>query len=253
MGNENASWSIKVGNKTYGNPKLGDNWMTGEEGPEPWKNRPDWAARQVRGSEKGAVGRLWLVSIGTGLMFTLFLWHSHFPLFDHSMGPITYFFWIFPAVPILLVCKALWETFRLKRFGDPVLELTDVPIPLGGAVVGRISLGSNIDNAPEFTIQLACVHRVVTQGNKSSQVSEKVLWSGEKKASLMLGGILPVSIDVPPDQPSTNRRNLSDGILWRLTVQAPFRGVRFLEKYEVPVYRNDLSPATAPASVQPQA
>jgi len=252
MANENVSWSIKIGNKTYGNPKLGNNGMGEEEGPEAWKTRPDWATRQVRGSEKGAVGRIWFASIGTAVMFTLFLWHSHFPLFDHSMGPITYLFWIFPAIPILLFCKALWETFRLKRFGDPILELTEVPIPLGGSVDGRITLGSGTDNAPEFTLQLACVHRVVTQGAKSSHVSETVLWSGEKKATLMLGGILPVSIDVPADQPSTNRRNLSDSILWRLTVKAPFRVVRFLEKYEVPVYRVAPAPATEAESVQPE-
>ena len=54
-------------------------------------------------------------------------------------------------------------------------------------------------------------------------------------ASLLPGGVVPVSVAVPPDQKETNSDDAFDQILWRLTVMAPFRGPSFLEKYEIPV------------------
>jgi hypothetical protein len=138
---------------------------------------------------------------------------------------------------LFLLFRAIWETFRLKRFGDPVLELNTGKGTIGGTVEGRLCLGSNITNAPDFTLKLACIRRVERMGGKGrSSVIETVLWSAENKATLLLGGILPISFTVPEGQLPTNDDNPSNQVLWRLTINAPIRGVAFLEKYEIPVY-----------------
>ena len=124
----------------------------------------------------------------------------------------------------------------MKPFGDPVLDLTHVPVPLGGTLEGRISLGSGLTTAPDFNLKLQCIRRVLQQGGKNSHWVETILWSGEHTASLQIGGIVPVLMVVPPDQEKRSlTRDAFNQILWRLTVMAPFRGPAFLEKYEIPV------------------
>jgi hypothetical protein len=203
-------------------------------GFSPIDNRTNWTGTQIRGSEKKTVVGSWFGAILPAVLFGLFFWHTHLGFFISKNVPNP-FLCVFIPVSFFMFGKAIWETIRLKRFGDPLLELNTAPIPLGGTVEGRITLTSGADNAPEFTVTLACIHHVHTSGSKSSNISEKVLWSAENKTSLLLGGILPISVAVPADQPQTNCANPFDCILWRLTVKAPFRGQAFLEKYEIPV------------------
>lgn len=198
---------------------------------EQWNARDDWANHQVKGIEKVSAIRTWLVALGSSFMFFWFVRHP-----DHSAGLGFYLFWFFPGVCLFLLCRAIFQILRLKRFGDPVLELNAVPIPLGGSIDGRITIRSRADNAPEFTLLLACIHRVVVNTGNHNSISEMVLWSAEKKATLLSGGTLLVSMAVPVEQPQTALENPFDSIHWRLTVKAPFRGVSFLEKYEVPIY-----------------
>jgi hypothetical protein len=160
---------------------------------------------------------------------------AHMPLVFIQPGvpnPLTL---ILGLVVLIIIGRAVWETLRMKRFGDPVLTLSHAPVPLGGTIEGRIALGSGLTTAPDFKIKLQCIRRVLQQTDKNSHWVETVLWSGENTASLLPGGMVPVSIEVPPDQEETNSRDAFDQIIWRLTVKASFRGPAFLEKYEIPV------------------
>jgi hypothetical protein len=203
-------------------------------GSTPFPDRTKWTETQIRGSEKGTVTASWAGGILPVVFILIYFWFSHQPLFIAKNFPHP-FICVVGLISLIAFPKAIWETIRLKRFGDPILELSKAPIPLGGTVEGRINLTSGVDQAPEFTVTLACIHRVQTNAGKNSHVSETVLWSADQKASVLLGGILPISIPVPTDQPHTDGSNPFDRILWRVTVKAPFRGPAFLEKYEVPV------------------
>ena len=193
-------------------------------------DRTNWTERQIRGSEKKAAFGSWFGVIFSAILFLIFYLTNHHSLFIDKNIPNPILCVIAFGTAISLI-KATWETIRLRRFGDPVLELNTAPIPLGGVLEGRLQLATGTDHAPEFTTTLACIHR---SGN-GKNTTEKILWSGESKSTLLLGGILPISIAVPTDQPQTNGANPFDRILWRLTVRAPFRGQAFLEKYEVPI------------------
>jgi hypothetical protein len=201
----------------------------------PPSNQVDWTTTQIRGSEKGTVLRLWVVTGTMVIMGGVFIWNTHQGFFIAKNVP-NIFLCILAPLTFFLLAKATWETVRLKRFGDPMLELNAAPIPAGEKVEGRITLALN-GQAPDFELTLACIHRVVTGTDKNSKVTETVLWSTLEKASLLLGGILPVSIATSKEQPQTNSDNPSDRILWRLTVKAPFHGPAFLENYELPVGR----------------
>jgi hypothetical protein len=211
--------------------KIGDVTITSGSSNFPGvKDRTDWTQREIRGSEKKTVMGSWFGAIFPLVVGSLFFWHAKMPFFiaKNVPNPVWGMMLLVSAGFLL---KAIWETIRLRRFGDPVLKLNAAPIPLGGTVEGRINFTSGAENSPEFTVTLACIHRV----HRNKNVTEKVLWTADTQASMLLGGILPISVAVPPDQPPTSGSNPFDCILWRLTVKAPFRGMQFLEKYEVPV------------------
>lgn len=221
---------------------LGGIKITRGSAATPWvDDRTDWSSREIRGSEKKAVFGLWAGGVAPLLFGALGLWWTKMPIFIGKNIPNP-FLGIIALFSLISFARAIWETIRLKRFGDPTLELNTLPILLGGTLEGRINLSSGMDTAPEFTITLACIHRVVTGNGKNNSTRETILWSGNSKASLLLGGILPISIAVPADQPQTNGANPFDRILWLLTVKAPFPGPSFLEKYEVPVGQPPVDP-----------
>jgi hypothetical protein len=217
---------------------------------QPLPSSPDLSdpvSRQIRGSEKKAVWGSWLGAAGT-VIFALFVgWHMPMPLFLKPGFPNP-FLAVLAIIFVLLCGKAIWETLRLRRFGDPVLELTDVPVPLGGALEGRVGLSSALADAPEFSAKLQCIRSVTQNTGKNSHTVETILWSDEKKTNLLPGGIVPISIAMPDGFPETNGDNPWNRILWRLTVSAPFPGIAFREKYEIPVVGEPASSREASSS-----
>jgi hypothetical protein len=206
--------------------KQGGDWPAGA--------RAMSGATSIRGSERRSVTGAWLallLPLGIGAFFCGW---GHMPVFMKPgiPNPIAI---IIGLVGLLILGRAVWETIRLNRFGDPVLDLVRVPVPLGGTVEGRITLGSRTTTAPDFNLKLQCIRRVLQQGPKNSHWVETVLWAGEKTVPLLPGAMVPVTMEVPADQPETNADDLAEQILWRLTVRAPFRGPAFLEKYPIPV------------------
>jgi|GEM_PF-5765101 len=203
------------------------------------KQDGDWSgdaplSKQIRGSEKKSLTNAWL-GLGVPLIMSgFFFGWGHMPFFmaPGVPNPIA---GVIGLVSVFILGRIVWETIRLKRFGDPVLDLTQVPVPLGGTVEGQITLGAGLTTAPSFKMKLQCIRRELQRGGKNDRWIEKILWEEEKTVSLLLGGVLPVSMSVPPDQEETNSDDPFNQILWRLTVQAAFRGPSFLEKYEIPV------------------
>jgi hypothetical protein len=195
-----------------------------------------YTAPRVSGSERKSVFGSWFSVVVVAGVGWWFFPHSSVPLMLSSgyPNPLLY---LFGPIALFLIFRAVWETFRLKRFGDPILELNSGQGTIGGMVEGRLSLGSNVSDAPEFTLTLACIRRVhESGGGKGSHDHETVLWSAEHKSTLLIGGILPISFNVPAEQPATDDSDPFNQVLWRLTIKAPFRGVSFFEKYEIPVY-----------------
>lgn len=199
----------------------------------PSPKRP--VTNQIRGSERKSLTGAWLVLVIPLFIGGFFYGWAHMPFFFLKVGvpnPLTI---ILGLITLAMLGRVAWETVRLKRFGDPVLDLTDAPIPLGGTVEGRIVLSSDLRDSPSFSVKLQCIRRVLQQGSKNSHWVETALWTKEETVSLLPGGTIPVSVAVSPDQQETNSSDAFDQILWRLTVRGAFRGPSFLERYEIPV------------------
>ena len=157
------------------------------------RNDPtNWTTREIRGSEKGSVIGAWIGALAPIVFLGIGMWWMKMPLFFTKTMPNP-FVCIVGLIALFGLVKATWETIRLRRFGDPFLELSAAPIPLGGTVEGRIALSPTMNQTKEFKLTLACVRHVVTSSGKNSTTKETILWSTDQEVSLLLGGILPVA------------------------------------------------------------
>ena len=202
------------------------------------------ALSQIKGSEKKSVTTAWIGATIFAFITWWFTGWGHMPIFlphEKYSNPIAC---ILGIIGLLVLGKAIYETIRLKRFGDPALELNAGKGVTGATLDGRINFGPAMIHAPEFTVKLACMQSVQQMGEKNPRIAR--LWSNEQKATLMHGGVLPISMMIPDDQPPSSGMDSFNRIYWQLTVKAPFWPVGFLEKYEVPIFAGNgkFSPAT---------
>ncbi len=190
--------------------------------------------RAIKGSEKGRAIGWWIgVLLFGGIGFGFLAW-QHMPLIvpiGHGFPNPFYLFFGLPVV--VLLTRAILDTSRVVRFGDPIFEPGAGPFVTGGTLDGRLNLNAKAAALGEFKVTLACLQRIVTPGPKSDHVTEKILWKNETTVAVLPGGILPIALEIPADQPATAQIDLRNSILWRLTVRAASGRFSFLETYGV--------------------
>jgi hypothetical protein len=192
--------------------------------------------RAIKGSEKGRAIGGWIgVLLFGGIGFGFLFW-QHMPLIVPIGHGFPNPFYLFFALPVIvLLTRAILDTSRVVRFGDPVFEPGAGPFVLGGTLDGRLNLNAKAAAIGEFKITLACIQRIVTPGAKSDHVTEKILWKSETTVRVLPGGILPIALEIPAHQPATAQLDLRNSILWRLTVRAASGHFTFLETYGIVV------------------
>jgi hypothetical protein len=150
---------------------------------------------------------------------------------------------IFPVVALCLLGYSfhLWRSRH--RFGKCLLDLTRVPVPLGGVLEGVIQVGARLKLEHGLHLKFSCVRRVVTMSGKNRSVSENVLWQDEKiyKPEASLPELepgrtgIPVYFKLPDGQPQCFTRG-DTSVYWRLEARAKMRGPDFLAAFDVPVF-----------------
>ncbi len=226
---------------------------------KPWMTRPDWAEGKIKSSAM-AYSNLYLIMglafTGIGGLSTFFalpeVWQKH-----NYAGLIVL---IFPLVGIafLVAFVSAWRSQR--RFGACVLELAQIPIPLGGVLEGLIATGHPLALEHELHLVCSCVRRVVTGSGKNRSTQEYVLWQSEKiyseQANLATAGPgqtgIPVHFKLPDDQPECYSRG-DESVLWRLEAKSRMRGPRFRALFELPVFQDAGAAATEAEEPDPTA
>jgi hypothetical protein len=219
----------------------GDQPASQEEPTSPWMLRPDWAVGRSISSSKKLVKQMWVFA-GLWNLFSLpfaavFLSHG---ASSREAGPVAV-----AAIALLsgagLLLFAIRLTLRWKRFGEAVFEMAQVPAALGGCLEGVIWPGRPIYLVGLATVRLACVSRRVNR-NSGKRTSEDVLWQHEEAVAPCEGGAIPVLLRIPAQTRETTTLGEASGILWRLEVKARTQGGECEAKFEVPVFRVELTP-----------
>ncbi len=161
---------------------------------------------------------------------------------------------LFPAIGIGVIVWAVREVLRKRRYGDSVLRLDSLPVPLGGSLRATFEVPARLSDR-ELEIQLACVHRYRSGSGKNRRTQEDILWEDRQHAKARSGSqpgstAARIEMALPHDQPVARRRPPDDTIVWRLTVEADEPGVDFKGEFELPVFETDVTEA---ARENPQA
>jgi hypothetical protein len=213
-----------------------------EQNPDkPWLWREDWTqgyARETGGT--AAVVALWAFAIfWNGMCLPLlFVLRREY---EHGNTKVL-FAAIFPAVGLLLLLLAIYQTFRHHRYGTVVCHFEGPPLAIGHTFRGDVELHNDISPENGFVFRLACIHAVITGSGKNRSTHETVLWDDEQVVSASAAMRNPMATHVPfefvtpPDTPTTDTRNARDQTLWRLSLTATVPGVDLDTSFILPLF-----------------
>jgi len=161
---------------------------------------------------------------------------------------------IFPLIGAGLIVWAAREFIRRRRFGDSVLGLDELPVPLGGRLRATLEVPARLSDR-QLDVELACMHLYRTGTGRDRRTREDTLWEDHAQVATRAGthpGGTAARIDMPLpfDQPVARPRPADDRIVWRLTVRADEPGVDFRADFDLPVFE---TATTAVARADPDA
>jgi hypothetical protein len=199
----------------------------------PWMCREDWAAGEVRTSQRRAANRLTVIAIAWCVAtFPIFFIAPHRALraADYFAIPAL----IFPLVGVVMLIWAMRMRRRLRRYGESRFVMTSVPGQIGGALTGSIHIDKPLPPGEQVGLELECVNRT-TRGNWHSLTTwDWSLWRADQTSISDSSGSIPVAFMIASDCRPTDDSNLASRIVWRLRARAP-GGYR--AEFEVPVFR----------------
>jgi len=121
----------------------------------------------------------------------------------------------------------------------------ETPLVLGGRLKGEVRTGvaQGMRLEGPFSIALRCVHRWEERGgsgeHRHTERRRDTLWEatsadpGRPVAGAELS--VPVTFELPADQPPVTLGGGPDGILWELSVRAAVAGLDYSAGFELPV------------------
>ncbi len=232
------------------------------EHDQPWIFRPQWKNNRIEHRQKIPLALLLggIIFFGVGLFGTVTelpdaIWHADDPEWA------ALFILIFPLIGLGLLFWAhrMWR--KRRTFGRSVLTLDDVPGRLGEPLRARVRAQLDRHQLPDhgIQVQLSCYRKTVRyerrrsgSNNRSSRkkkVNRRLLWRDEKHMRPMDevdGGIeIPVTFEVPDDQPTSTPIKRSDKYLartgrgdiqWMVEVHCELPGLDYDASFEVPVF-----------------
>ena len=209
---------------------------------EPWRQRPDWAARRVFSSGKKQMAGVWFFAGIWNLISVPAAWGVVSSHAIHKGNEMAAAVLIFPLIGLGLLIWAFRMTLRWMRFGESVFEMAFVPGLLGGALEGVIRPSRPMRPEGPIQLRLNCLSRVTRSSGNGSSTQESLLWQHETAVEMRPDGTIPVAFYLPADGSETSVIGVGNGVLWRLEVKARVPGVDYAAQFEVPVFQGEQTP-----------
>ena len=208
----------------------------------PWMWRPDWAAGYSVETLRQGHQRLWLWSIGWGMITAAVLWEAAKGMPDVSGLKVVVAAIVLVAIVLLFITT--YRTLRTWRYGDLRLQLHANPYRPGDAVSATLHATRKLAPTGTMKATLAHVHEWTTTSEKGVKFThEKILWSDtcsiETAAMRMSSGKVevPIEFELPKHADSTDDAIHSNRHYWRIETEAPVKGIDFKARFEIPVWR----------------
>ncbi len=221
---------------------------------QPWRWRPEWNSGRIESGGGRAAAMMWFFA----LVWNLISWVAAVGAWT-KIGRGDKVLWVvmlFPAIGLLVLWMAIYQTIRARKFGRPVFLPTSVPGTIGGYLGGVIQVPAVLRPDEDVRLALQACRTTVHGSGKNRSVQTEVLWEHEVRVArenLPVTGTatdIPVLFHIPSGQPSSDVQTTDPRTFWRLQARAPVAGVDFDASFEVPVFVTGET-AAAPATDQP--
>ncbi|MFN7138279.1 MAG: hypothetical protein ACK4UN_02950 [Limisphaerales bacterium] len=206
----------------------------------PWLGRKDWAKGEVTSSDRKNLIGIWISTlIGCAISSGVFFIDG----VEIKAGPT--WFLLFPVLSLFLLLFALWNTFRVRKFGTSTFRMMSVPGVIGGTLSGMIQTRVKLHPKNGFRLHLRCIQKVANGPGKGRRSEESLLWEDSKIIQQDVAihnqdrSVIPVFFEIPSHSEPTNGRK---SIEWHLEVTAAVPGIDYKSAFEVPVFHFSEAP-----------
>lgn len=226
--------------REYGDLRVASDLQSAAPG-RPWMWRPDWAAGHSVEVLREGHQRLWLWTIGWGLITAAVLWEAR-----KGMPDVEGLRAVVAAIvvgAIVLLSITTYRTLRMWRYGRVRLQLHANPYRPGDTVAATLHATSKLAPTGPMLVTLEYVHEYVTHTGRTSFTHEKILWSDacsiDPSAMKMSPDTVevPIRLQLPGHAESTDDAIHSNRHYWRIEAKAPVKGIDFKARFEIPVWR----------------
>ena len=214
--------------------------LRGQHPDEPWLWRRDWASRSANDQSHVFSAFIWFFAVLWNAISlpAVFVWRARGA--DEPVFGV--FLLLFPAIGVLLIGIALYQTLRHRKYGGSVARFEALPIPVGRTLRGEVD--TRVRDVPQdgFLVRLTSLRRTVHSSGKSTSVSEKILWQEEQRVGAGAampnpnGVRVPFRFSLPHDAEPASEENPQNRVLWRLEVIADVPGIDYRGVFELPVF-----------------
>lgn len=226
----------------------------------PWTVRPAWQTKELT-EDRSSEGRTttWAV------LWNLVTWPLAVIILREAIWQPPEPEWaallilIFPAVGIGFAWSALKRVLHRWKYGTSTLRMETMPGRLGRRLRARLRAPLAPDEAPEdgFHVQLSCYRRYVDHTGEGSTVRRDLKWRDEKhlrgQPSSEKEGVteVPLSFELPSDQPSSTPHKTKERMLWEVSVSADVPGLDYESAFEIPVFEPDDQSSSSGEGTEP--
>ncbi len=211
---------------------------------KPWLTRKQWSSPTIYSNAKLGIMVIWgFAVVFSGISSLVLISGRAQMLADFNRGEhLVAVVLLFPVVSVFLLYQAWRMTRDWLRYGRTPFHMDPYPGRIGGQMGGHIDLNLPFSSAQTFEATLVLCRRVTRSSGKETKVDESIIWQRsvplhhetcmtEKGAGTRVRLVTNVPEGLAESQePSSNFH------LWRLTIKALDKSLRFNRSWELPMF-----------------
>lgn len=211
---------------------------------KPWLSRKQWSSPTIYSGAKWGMVIMWVFAVlFTGVSALVLISGRAQMMADFNRGEhLVALVLLFPLASLFLLRQAWVMTRDWLRYGRTPFQMDPYPGAIGGQMGGYVDINLKFSEQLQFDASLTLCRRVTRHSGKETKVDESVVWQRSVpvhcEPCLMDSGSgtrIRVVTDVPEGLAESEKPD-SNFHLWRLSLKATDKALRFNRLWELPMF-----------------
>jgi len=211
---------------------------------DPWMVNPAWRQNRIVSKKRSQSAGNLAAAIAFILISALLC--LLIPIEQEKGNHAIWFVLIFPLVSLMFLNSAVRQWIQSIKWGESVLVLEKLPIPVGGALRARIETRvprEKLAASNAITATLRAVNRTTTNTTQGLSINDdQVSFDFAKIDAARIesgaaGAVIPIEFTIPAGAPPSDGRDPFNEVIWTLVTNAELPGVNYEVEFDVPVFR----------------